>query len=308
MIVAISNPMGQALGDLIVPLLVSDQIKSDEIKTLLLIVGSGTSLVSLSALMISHRPPSPPSALSQLSRQSPFTGFRILFGFRPPSSLSSSKFVSRDQKLQPAYEMNLCRSSLHQINPTLPSESPCTISGPGLDHLPLGSLSQRDRLDFLILTLLFGTLVGQFSYLQNIFIHSSHLQQKINQSWFHSSSRLNQVDICYTLDIFIPKVLLPLTHYWSNKSIVVSELHLIVFSLLVWWNWGRSSSWWSMSSLSHQKKKKTPSPTEINLTNFDLKSIWIWFKSIRLFCCYYDLLGSFKCWDQFTYLRSIHEI
>lgn len=154
MIIAVSNPIGQAVASFLAPTLVPQKATMSDFKTLLLVVASATTLISLVSLAIGNGPPTPASAISELPRHSAWAGFKVLFGFE-----TSSK-ASADQQRTP------CKPT--QIKNQIPN--PTYINSPDFfgsfseaerpDH---GVLTQRDRIDFFLLTWLFGTLVGSFS-------------------------------------------------------------------------------------------------------------------------------------------------
>ncbi|KAG0150425.1 hypothetical protein CROQUDRAFT_720412 [Cronartium quercuum f. sp. fusiforme G11] len=162
MIVSVSNPIGQALAELLAPAIVPENAKVSEMRMLLLICACATTAITLGAAGIGNRPPTPPSAISQLPRHSAWEGFRVLLGFKTSSKLNDHQIILKTSP----------QSNTHGIDlePTISNwnhffDCPIThlnkFTKSGVIHL--GSLTIRDRVDFLLLTLLFGTLLGAFT-------------------------------------------------------------------------------------------------------------------------------------------------
>ncbi|EGG10440.1 uncharacterized protein MELLADRAFT_93403 [Melampsora larici-populina 98AG31] len=153
MIIAVSNPVGQAVASFLAPTLVPEKATMSDFKTLLLVVASATTLISLVSLAIGNGPPTPASASSEIPRHSAWDGFKVLFGIHTSSKAKVNRQFHTYNKTQPDNQNS---------NPAY-KNSPEYLDF-SIDERPgHEDLTRRDRIDFLLLTWLFGTLVGAFS-------------------------------------------------------------------------------------------------------------------------------------------------
>ncbi|KAH9810351.1 major facilitator superfamily domain-containing protein [Melampsora americana] len=148
MIIAISNPIGQAVASFLAPTLVPEKATMSDFNMLLLVVASATTVISLVSLGIGNGPPSPASAISELPRHSAWSGFKVL---------KHKEFNHQDHsQLNPFY----------QTQPRIPTSTSlnCKNASNLFDSFSIvenhnhEALTRRDRIDFFLLTWLFGTL------------------------------------------------------------------------------------------------------------------------------------------------------
>ncbi|EGG10439.1 uncharacterized protein MELLADRAFT_103010 [Melampsora larici-populina 98AG31] len=153
MIIAVSNPVGQAVASFLAPTLVPEKATMSDFKTLLLVVASATTLISLVSLAIGNGPPTPASAISEIPRYSAWDGFKVLFGIHTSSKAKVNRQFHTYNKTQPDNQNSnpAYKNSPEYLDFTIDER-------PGHEDL-----TRRDRIDFLLLTWLFGTLVGAFS-------------------------------------------------------------------------------------------------------------------------------------------------
>ncbi|KAH8923149.1 MFS general substrate transporter [Atractiella rhizophila] len=78
MLIAVSNPFGGAISYIISPAIVTDDNK--DFKTLLILAGILTTVISLTALGVMERPPTPPSAAAEEEKVRVWEGVKAILG------------------------------------------------------------------------------------------------------------------------------------------------------------------------------------------------------------------------------------
>lgn len=82
MLIAVANPFGAAVGDLVAPAIVPDAPKGDEVRTLLLVMGIATTVAAASTALVRPRPPTPPSLTAGRKRETLWEACRAMMGAR----------------------------------------------------------------------------------------------------------------------------------------------------------------------------------------------------------------------------------
>ncbi|KAH9810352.1 major facilitator superfamily domain-containing protein [Melampsora americana] len=164
MFIAISNPLGQAITDLVVPKLVPDTPNHREIRLLLLIVAIVTMIFSLTVLFIRSQPPTPPSMTCELPRLSSGDAWRVLFGRSQKIITDNEEEKSEGALSRRATVTVVRRNSALQFE----LDRPDTFNSDSDDqhsvsHESLGKLSKKSRVDIALLTILFSVVLGAFT-------------------------------------------------------------------------------------------------------------------------------------------------
>lgn len=171
MVIAVSNPLGQAMAYLMVPKLVPSPSTHREIRLLLLIIASMTMTFSLAVFGIRNKPPTPPSSLCEISRPSLLQSWKILLGLHQPilshHPQTTSNATRRGSGSRRATITVVRRHSAHQFELDHPHPRHDQDENDHHHHQShpihnIGTLTQRLRVDFALLTVLFGILVGQY--------------------------------------------------------------------------------------------------------------------------------------------------
>ncbi|EGG03627.1 uncharacterized protein MELLADRAFT_109159 [Melampsora larici-populina 98AG31] len=163
MLIAISNPLGQAITDLVVPKIVPEISTHREIRLLLLIIAIVTMIFSFTVLFIRSQPPTPPSMTCELPRLSSGASWRVLFGGRQKSTTDveekSEPALSRRATVTVVRRNSALQFELERPN-TFNSE---TDDDHSVSSESLGKLSKKSRVDLALLAILFAVIMGAFT-------------------------------------------------------------------------------------------------------------------------------------------------
>ncbi|KAG0150424.1 hypothetical protein CROQUDRAFT_38219 [Cronartium quercuum f. sp. fusiforme G11] len=165
MIIALSNPLGQAITALVVPKMVPTHPANREIRLLLLVLAIATLCLSVTVAGIRNRPPSPPSPVCDLPRESTLISWKILLGLHRPPAPDPEEEKAKRRLSRRATITVVRRNSSHQfeLEHPIPHIDENIHQQHGMQIEKLGQLSARNRVDFMLLTILFGIFVGAFT-------------------------------------------------------------------------------------------------------------------------------------------------
>lgn len=164
MFIAISNPLGQAITDLVVPKIVPEVSNHREIRLLLLIIAIVTMIFSFTVFFIQSHPPTPPSMTCELPRLSAGASWRVLFGRSQKSTAESEEEKSERALSRRATVTVVRRNSALQFELERPNTfNSETEDDHSVSYESLGKLSKKSRVDLALLTILFAVIVGAFT-------------------------------------------------------------------------------------------------------------------------------------------------